>query len=29
MIYLFGNDKALGELGTIDNKSQEPGEGIF
>lgn len=29
MIYLFGNYKALGELGTIDNKTQELAEGIF
>lgn len=29
MIYLFGNYKALWELGTIDNKTQELGEGIF
>lgn len=29
MIYLFGNYRALGELGAIDNKTQEPGEGIL
>lgn len=29
MIYLFGNYKALWELGTIDNKTQELGVGIF
>lgn len=27
MIYLFGNYRALGELGTIDNESQERGWG--
>lgn len=27
MIYLFGNYRALGELGTIDNESQELGGG--
>lgn len=29
MIYLFVNKKALGKLGTIDNKTQKLGEGIF
>lgn len=29
MIYLFGNWGAMGGLGTIDNKTQDPGEGIF
>lgn len=27
MIYLFGNYRALGELGTIDNETQERREG--